>query len=134
MSFPFDVEDLEIETEEEEEETPREYEIDFSTGELTGRIVEGLDAIKVWIYLALRVPRYRHVIYSWDYGNELETLVGQGYTQDHLELEVNRMLEEALLINENILSIDNLEVTQESDKISVSFTANTLYGEVDVNV
>lgn len=133
MSFPFDVEDLEIETEE-EEETPREYEIDFSTGELTGRIVEGLDAIKVWIYLALRVPRYRHVIYSWDYGNELETLVGQGYTQDHLELEVNRMLEEALLINENILSIDNLEVTQESDKISVSFTANTLYGEVDVNV
>lgn len=132
MSFPFDVEDLEIETE--EEETPREYEIDFSTGELTGRIVEGLDAIKVWIYLALRVPRYRHVIYSWDYGNELETLVGQGYTQDHLELEVNRMLEEALLINENILSIDNLEVTQESDKISVSFTANTLYGEVDVNV
>lgn len=133
MSFPFDVEDLEIETEE-EEETPREYEIDFSTGELTGRIVEGLDAIKVWIYLALRVPRYRHVIYSWDYGNELETLVGQGYTKDHLELEVNRMLEEALLINENILSIDNLEVTQESDKISVSFTANTLYGEVDVNV
>lgn len=132
MSFPFDVEELENETV--ETETPREYEIDFKTGKLTGRIVEGLDAIKVWIYLALNVPRYRHVIYTWDYGNELDTLVGQSYTKDYLELEVNRMIEEALFINENILSIDNLEVTQTSDKISVSFTANTLYGEVDINV
>lgn len=132
MSFPFDIE---VETEETEEvEAPREYEIDFTTGQLTGRIVEGLEAIKVWIYLALNVPRYRHVIYSWDYGSELDALIGQGYTQDHLITEVNRMLEDALLINENILSIDNLEVEQKNEKISISFTASTLYGEVDINV
>lgn len=29
--------------------TPKEYEIDFKTGQLTGRIVEGLEAIKIWI-------------------------------------------------------------------------------------
>lgn len=132
MSFPFEIEDSNAVIN--ENEVLREYEIDFKSGRMTGRIVEGLEAIKAWIYLALNVPRYRHVIYSWDYGSELDSLIGQGYTQDHLETEVNRMIEEALLINKNILSIDNLVVAQESDKISVSFTASTIYGEVEINV
>lgn len=28
---------------------PKEYGIDFKTGQLTGEIVEGLEAVKVWI-------------------------------------------------------------------------------------
>ena len=45
----------------------REYELDFETGKLTGRIVTGVDAICVWAYLALKAKRYRWVIYSWYY-------------------------------------------------------------------
>ena len=33
------------------------------------KIVEGNEAIKIWIYKALQTPRYQYVIYSWDYGS-----------------------------------------------------------------
>ena len=35
------------------QEIPREYGIDFQTGRLTGRIVEGIEAIKVWVWNCL---------------------------------------------------------------------------------
>jgi hypothetical protein len=127
-------EDQDLETYVEETQTLKEYEIDFETGQLTGNIVEGSAAIKVWIWLAMRTARYRYVIYSWDYGNEIEDLIGKGYTDAYIKSEVERIIEDTLLINENISSIADLEVTRKNDKISVSFTANTLYGEVSMNV
>lgn len=132
--FPTYIEE-ELETEEQSEKIiAREYEINFNTGEFTGNIVEGLEAIKVWIWLALKTTRYRHVIYSWDYGNELEDLIGVGDTEEFIKAEAERMIEDALLVNENITSITEIEVTKENDKIFISFTANTIYGEVEINV
>ena len=42
---------------------PREYGINFQTGQLTGKIVEGVEAIKVWIWLCLHTERFRQAIY-----------------------------------------------------------------------
>ena len=36
---------------------PKEYGLDFKTGQLTGEIVEGIEAIKVWIWNCLHVQR-----------------------------------------------------------------------------
>jgi hypothetical protein len=132
MAFPFETDE---ETAVEEAlKIPKEYGIDFTTGELTGKIVEGNEAVKVWIWNTLHTPRYRHTIFSWDYGNELEDLIGQGYSQEYIEIEAKRMVEDCLLINENITGIDDFEVSQDADKLSISFTANTLFGEVGMNV
>lgn len=121
----------EIEEMEEEIKSPREYGIDFKTGQLTGEIVEGKDAIKVWIWLVLQTPRYRHYIYTWDYGNEFEDLMGKGYTEEYIEAEAQRMTEDCLLVNENIQSITEFSVNMEGDALTVSFTANTIYGEIE---
>lgn len=110
---------------------PKEYEIDFKTGQLTGRIVEGKEAIKVWIWLALQIPRYRHSIYSWDYGNEFEELIGQGYTEEYIEAEAKRMTSDCLLINKNIQSITGFSVSMENSSLTISFTANTIYGGIE---
>lgn len=56
MMFPF--EETEEETQEENLYIPREYGIDFETGQLSGKMVEGYDALLVWAWLALRTPRY----------------------------------------------------------------------------
>lgn len=109
---------------------PKEYEIDYKTGLLTGRIVEGLEAIKVWIWLVLQTPRYRYYIYTWDYGNEFEDLIGQGYTEEYINTEAQRMTGDCLLINENIQSISDFSVEMQSDQLTVSFTANTIYGSI----
>lgn len=131
MSFPFDVPTTE------KNKTviiPREYGVNFETGELTGEIVEENEAIKVWIYFALNTPRYRYLIYSWDYGNELEDLVGQSYPQEFLNTEVQSLVEDCLFVNENITGLSDFEVECINDKLKISFTANTIYGEVDIDV
>ena len=44
--------------------TYKEYEFDFNNNTLTGKILEGKEALKMWIYKALQTARYTHPIYS----------------------------------------------------------------------
>ena len=135
MSFPFELDEETDRTLEEEYTEPREYGIDFATGQMTGKIVEGIEAIKVWIWLALHTPRYRFFIYSWDYGSELEDLIGKGYSLEYIDTEIPHMIEECLLVNPNITGVVDYDFTFENDRLTVNkLTVNTTYGEVDVNV
>lgn len=132
MSFPFDTEEN-VSTED-KTTTLYEYGMNFDSNGLTGDLVEGTEALKVWIYLALHSARYRYVIYSWDYGNELEDLIGKAYSKEYLEIECKDMVESCLLINEKIKSIENFSITLSNDKLEISFIANTIFGEVEINV
>lgn len=136
--FPFDIEedDVEIIEEDETDKEPSDYEIDFTTGELTGRIITGLDAIKQWIRLALGTDRYFYNQFSWDYGSELNELIGQSYSEEYIESEVTRMVTDALSTNKDIDGISSLHVVMENDSLQISFIVNTPYGsgEVEVNV
>ena len=40
-------------------------------------IVTEAEAVKVWCWRALKTARFRHDIYTWDYGCEVESLVGR---------------------------------------------------------
>ena len=133
LFFPAYIEDDEDIEETSQETTLKEYGVDFETGQLTGDIVEGLEAIKTWIWFALQTPRYRYYIYTWDYGSEFEELKGQAYTEEYLEAEAYHMTEDCLLVNENIESISDFGVTIEKDTVVISFTADTLYGSIEFN-
>lgn len=114
----------------------REYELDFKTGRLTGRIVSGVDALCVWAYLALKAKRYRWVIYSWGYGEEYTNLIGYSYSEEYLNSEVRRYMEECLLENEHITAIEDLSVSQIKDTLYIKFKLVTDVGskEVELNV
>ena len=128
--FPAYIEDEEIvEGLTEELETPREFGIDFTTGQLTGIIVEGVEAIKVWIYFALQIARYRYFICSWEYGNEIEDLYGKGYSAEHLESEISRMIEECLLENEYIEKVVVENTEYKLGKLKAKVTVTTIYEE-----
>ena len=131
--FPFDLED-ELEIIQEETKEPKDYEIDFKTGKLTGRMVTGIKAIEQWIYLALKTDRYFFTQYSWDFGSELSTLIGKHVSREYVESEVKRMVQDALLVNEYITSIENLTCSIENDVLVAAFTVNTVYGVVEINV
>ena len=93
----------------------REYGLDFKSGRLTGKIVEGVDALCVWAYLALKAKRYRWVIYSWGYGDEVYDLIGNSYSEEYLRSECRRYMEECLFENEHITGIEDLVVSQITD-------------------
>nr|WP_314465562.1 DUF2634 domain-containing protein [uncultured Clostridium sp.] len=114
----------------------REYELDFKSGKLTGKIVEGVNALCVWAYLALKAKRYRWVIYSWGYGEEYTNLIGYSYSEEYLHSEVERYMLECLLENEHITGIEDLEVSQIKDKLYIKFKLVTDVGskEVEMNV
>lgn len=113
---------------------PREYGINFETGQLTGKIVEGIEAVKVWAWLALQVPRYRYYVYSWNYGQEYEELVGKGYSAEYMETELKRMTEECLLQNDYITGIENFEYEKKGDEVNLSFKILTTLGDTEVSI
>ena len=94
-------------------------------------IVTGKEAVKVWIWKALHTARYRYEIYSWAYGNEFESLVGQAYTPSLKEAEAPRYLREALIINPYITAVTGIAVDFSGSRLAVSGRAETIYGEVD---
>nr|DAS47964.1 MAG TPA: Protein of unknown function (DUF2634) [Caudoviricetes sp.] len=115
---------------------PREYGIDFHTGQLTGKIVEGLEAIKVWIWLCMHTERFRHAIYSADYGTSLEQYIGHMLSEEYINTDCESEISDALLINEYIESIEDFEAVRNSDSLNISFRVVTKFGstEVDENV
>ena len=110
----------------------REYEIDFKKNRLTGRIVEGVDAIAVWAYLALKATRYKWVIYSWYYGEEYTNLIGYSYSEEYVQSEVKRYMEECLLENEHILELTDMSISLVQDKLTVRFNMVTDVGSKEV--
>lgn len=98
------------------------------------KIVTGREAVKVWAYKALNTPRYAHEMYSWDYGNEMESLIGQAYTEDLKRSEIPRYVQECLLINPYITAVENIDMSLSGDKLSGSCEIKTIYGEGTVNV
>lgn len=115
---------------------PKEYGIDFQTGQLTGKIVEGIEAIKVWIWLCLHTERFRHAIYSADYGTSFEQYIGHVLSDEYINTDCESEISDALLINEYIESIEDFEAVKDGEHLRVSFRALTKFGntEVDENV
>lgn len=112
----------------------KEYEFNFETGQLTGKILEGKEALKMWIYKTLLTKRYKHIIYSWDYGQDLEEIIGQGYEKGLIRSEVERRIKDCLLINDKITACTHFNIQLINDQLNVDFKVNTIYGEVDINV
>ena len=96
------------------------------------KIVEGNEAIKVWVYKALLVPRYNYSIYSWNYGSELMDLIGKTYTPSLTKEEAKRYIKEALLINPYILEVDVIDTDFEDSMLSANIKITTIYGESEV--
>jgi hypothetical protein len=117
----------------------KEYAWDFDNNDfllIDGKFqkVTGKDAVKVWVMKAMRTQRYRYQAYSWNYGHELEDLIGKGLSQEALTSEIERCTKETLMINPYITSITNLDLEISDNKITASFIVNTIYGEVNISV
>jgi hypothetical protein len=127
--FPAYIEDDEVlEEYEEDAEIPKEFGIDFATGQTTGRIVEKVEAIKVWCYFALQIARYRFFICGDDYGNELEDLYGKQYSAEHIKSEGARMIEECLVENDYIRSVTVSNAEYSGGRFRADITIDTVFG------
>ncbi|MDM5299233.1 DUF2634 domain-containing protein [Bacillus pumilus] len=123
----------ETEEEEEEVETSTTYRIDFENGRLTNDQITGTQAIRQFIYMTLRTERYAQPIYSHDIGTEIqELLTDTEATDEYKEMEIPRLLEEALLVDERIERIEEIEITKHHDAFQVKLTILTDEGTLEI--
>lgn len=114
---------------------PLEYGIDFDTGQLTGKIVEGVEAVKVWIWLCLHTARYRFAIHDWDYGVDFEEYIGQTLDQEYVDTDIKKEVEDAMYVNPWITDVTDWQSSMDKkhDKLHLVFTAVTDFGETEVD-
>lgn len=78
-------------------------------------------------YLTLQTPRYQNLIFSWQYGSELHTLVGKD--EAYVLSESRRMIIDALSTDNRIKDVTNFRY---SDKV-LYFTIVTIYGQAELS-
>jgi phage baseplate assembly protein W len=92
---------------------------------------DGLEAMEQAIYLILRTERYRHVIFSRNYGAELDDLFEMPVSW--VVPEVERRIKEALLQDTRITAVDGFDFETGKGKLLVTFTAHTVFGDVSAD-
>lgn len=110
------------------EELPtRTFKLDITSETITG-FTDGLEAMKQSIYLILNIQRYEYLIYSWDYGIELQDLFGQPIS--FVLPELKRRITEALMQDTRIKSVDDFSFEVSRGKVHTTFTVSTIFGDV----
>ena len=130
------------ETEVEEMPTFKEYAIDFKTGEYIKdenndiKVLEKNEALKVWIFKALKTERFRYTdVHNDNYGSELETNIGTIYQKSVKDALMINQIRDTLLVNPYILECYNFEIFNEDEYVpQITFNVKTVYGELEMEV
>lgn len=128
------------ETETQESELPlfKEMAIDFETGEpiiKNNEIValEGSEALKVWIWRALKTERYKYKVYSNNYGNELKEQLGTIYDKTIKDAILENEIRECLGVNPYITRLHSfsIETPEGMQHPYIYFSIDTVYGTIE---
>ena len=106
-------------------ETSRTYKI---TGNRIRGYTDGLDALKQAIYKVLNTERYEYPIYSFNYGIELENLLGKDPV--YVQIELKRRIRECLLRDDRITEVDNFRFEVAGDTIKCTFDVHSIFGNL----
>lgn len=97
-------------------------------------VISGKDAVLVWAWKAIHTQRYRYEIYTWDYGCEVDSLIGKPISEELKQSEAERYVRDCLLINPYITAVGDITVTFSDGVLSISAIIETIYGEVKLDV
>lgn len=105
--------------------------VTWNLDQMNGAKISGLDSLCQAIRIMLEVPRYRYPIYSWQFGSELETLIGSGF--DEVEQNAPAMIRDALLRDDRIDSVDGFSVVRsdQRDAVDIAFAVHSRLGNVE---
>ncbi|UHA72302.1 DUF2634 domain-containing protein [Paenibacillus sp. 481] len=107
----------------------RTYGLDIAAGRIT-RMTDGLEAVKQAIYKQLQTERFAYLIYSSDYGSELQSRIGYGL--DVVQAELQRTISEALLADDRVTDVGEFEFEQQADCLLVQFVVDTIFGKLQM--
>ena len=103
------------------------------------QIVEENEALKIWIYKALKTERYRyeaylHGVYNLDsnYGIELEKYIGVYPNNSRTATIIEQRIRECLSINPYIKNINYIRIDDmRKDNLIISLGVTSIYGNLE---
>ena len=95
-------------------------------------MADGLEAMRQTVQNILQTERYDYQIYSTNYGVEFNDLVGAD--PDYIKAALPARIEEALSVDDRILSVDDFTFEFSGDKAVVTCNVQTVYGTVNTGV
>lgn len=109
-------------------QSSKTYRIDSFNGRITRKIDE-LEAIKQAVFKILQTERFENVIYDANYGVELVGLIGK--PKEFVKSDIERIIKEALLVDERILGIENFNIVDDvKENLKIEFKVNSIYGDI----
>ncbi len=88
--------------------------------------LDGKQALHQAVQKILQTQRYAYLIYDWDYGIELQDLFGKNYS--YVIPEIQKRIEDALLYDDRISSLENFSFETNGNELTVNFGVNSKYG------
>lgn len=92
--------------------------------------IDQIQAVEQAVFLILTTERYQWLIFSWDYGVELQNLIGKD--PEYCIPEIERRIREALLQDDRITAVENFEFELNKRKVLTTFTVISIFGNINV--
>ena len=103
------------------------WKIDREEGQVRGTLDEA-EAMQQAVEKILQTERYRFVIYDWNYGMELDDLIGKNAS--FVIPELKRRIEDALLADDRVTAVTDFHFSQEGNSVAADFLVHTIFGEL----
>lgn len=106
------------------------YRMHIAEERVDGTITDNLEAVRQAVYKVLNTERYKHVIYSWNYGVELQDLFGKPLP--YVLPEIPRRIREALMQDDRITDVTDFDLSYTKDgDVLAKFVVHTIYGDME---
>ena len=91
-------------------------------------LLEGNEAIKMWIKKALRTQRFSYLAYTWRYGMDAYKFIGKVLGVKERRSELRREIIESLQVNPYIKAINKIEFVEKGQGLEINIELETIYG------
>ncbi|MDF2608865.1 MAG: Phage-like element protein XkdS [Lachnospiraceae bacterium] len=92
--------------------------------------LDGTEAVRQAVYKVLNTEKYEYPIYSFNYGIELDDLIGQD--PSYVQIELQRRFKECLLADDRIKEVNNFDFKVSGDKMKCSFDVISVFGSIPI--
>ena len=114
-----------------DEKPSRTYKLDLDKRRIVGE-VDGLEAVNQAIRKAIITPRFKCLIYSNQYGSEVEEMIiSKDATPELIEASVPGFVKDALKPDTRILKVYDFAFKFKGEGAFIFFRADTIFGETE---
>ena len=110
-----------------QEKPSKTYRLDLDAGRIVG-FVDNIEAVQQAIRKAIITPRFDN-----QYGSEIEdAVIAKDASREYAESVIEGFVKDALAPDSRILECHDFSVTFEDDEAHIEFTADTIFGEIEI--